>query len=277
MEILHVNLRQNGKVGGYNNPNKIIIHHPEFNGSIERLNDIMIDMGFAMIGYNYYVRKDGTVYKGRPDNVTSGNCYGQNNQSLGVCFEGDYDKETSMPTAQFNAGVWLIKKLMNDYGIKEVNGHKKYYNTECPGKYFPLARMLDAIKTYSGTSGKPTPTVPESTSKKLWEVSIQGEEVKALQRVLVNEFKARIDVDGYFGEATLKACPLVVEGNKGNIVKLVQQRLLNRGYDSLKASGGADGIFGKGTTKAVQNLQKNKSLVIDGKVGQNTWKALYSK
>ena len=145
MEIKKVYLKGQEEAKGWNNPNKIIIHHPEYIGSIEGLNNIMRNMGYYMIGYNFYVRKDGTVYEGRPVWAIGANCYGQNNSSIGVCFEGNYDKETEMPQAQFNAGVELIEYLKNKYGISEVNGHKYYYNTACPGRYFPLERMLKSI------------------------------------------------------------------------------------------------------------------------------------
>ncbi len=127
MKINKVYLRRQDDVTGWNEPNKIIIHHPEYYGSVQGLNDVMRNMGFTMIGYNYYVRKDGSVWKGRPVNVTSGNCYGKNHSSIGVCFQGNYDKDTSMPEAQFNAGVELIKYLKSKYGISEVNGHKLQY------------------------------------------------------------------------------------------------------------------------------------------------------
>ncbi|WP_338630401.1 N-acetylmuramoyl-L-alanine amidase [Clostridium baratii] len=283
MKINEVYLKGQDKVTGWNNPNKIIIHHPEYYGSVQGLNDVMRNMDFTMIGYNYYVRKDGSVWKGRPDNVTSGNCYGQNNCSLGVCFEGNYDKDKEMPQAQFNAGVELIKYLKSKYGIKEVNGHKKYNNTDCPGRYFPLDRMLKAINSSDSSSTGRVENIQvsqnpgSSTSKKLWEVSISGEEVKSLQREFNKQCGAGLTVDGYFGDSTLNACITVREGARGNITKLIQQRLLNRGYTSLKEHGGADGVFGAGTTQAIKNLQKNKGLVVDGIVGKNTWKALYSK
>lgn len=155
MKINEVYLKGQDQVSGWNEPNKIIIHHPEFNGSVQELNDVMRNDGFTMIGYNYYVRKDGSVWKGRPDNVISANCYGQNNHSLGVCFEGNYDKDKDMPEAQFNSGVDLIKYLKSKYGINEVNGHKHYYNTDCPGRYFPLQRMLNAVNS-SDSSRKPS-------------------------------------------------------------------------------------------------------------------------
>ncbi len=155
MKINTVFLKGQDQVSGWNDPNKIIIHHPEFYGSIEALNNLMRNMGYTMVGYNYYVRKDGSVWKGRPDKVTSANCYGENNHSLGVCFEGNYDKDKEMPQVQFNAGVELIKYLKSKYGINEVNGHKHYYNTDCPGRYFPLDRMLKAVNS-NNSATKPS-------------------------------------------------------------------------------------------------------------------------
>lgn len=282
MEIIKVPLVGENKVTGWNNPEYLIIHHPEFNGTIERLNEIMRSMNFTMIGYNYYVRKNGKVYKGRPDNVTSGNCYNYNTKSLGICFEGNYDVEKEMPKAQFDAGVELIKELRAKYNISnsKINGHKAYNNTACPGKYFPLDAMLKAIKggSSSGNISVNTGSTPKpNDGVKLWQVSITGAEVKALQYEIRRQGFGKIAEDGYFGDATLNACPMLKKGASGNITKLVQQRLLNRGYTSLKAHGGADGVFGEGTVTAIKNLQKNKGLAVDGIVGRDTWKALYSK
>ncbi|EDS78167.1 bacterial SH3 domain family [Clostridium botulinum C str. Eklund] len=146
MKINKVYLKGQEKTGGWNNPNKIIIHHPEFYGTVQSLNDVMRNMGFSMIGYNYYVRKDGSVWQGRPVSATGANCYNQNHSSIGVCFEGNYDNDKTMPDAQFKSGVELIQYLNNIYGITEVNGHKYYRNTDCPGRHFPLQKMLDAVK-----------------------------------------------------------------------------------------------------------------------------------
>lgn len=271
MKINTVYLPGQDEVTGYNNPTKIIIHHPEFFGTIEQLNSVMRSMGFTMIGYNYYIRKNGSVWKGRPDNVTSGNCYNQNTKSLGVCFEGNYDKDKEMPKAQFDAGVELIKYLKSKYGISEVNGHKNYYNTDCPGKYFPLDKMLAEVN--NNTNKK----VVINSNPNLWEICINGQIVKDLQSELNKQFGANLKVDGWFGQSTLDACPLVKEGAHGNITKIIQRRLLERNYTSLLSHGGADGYFGEGTTTAIKNLQRNKNLTADGIVGKDTWKNLFLK
>ncbi|WP_410745090.1 peptidoglycan recognition protein family protein, partial [Clostridium neonatale] len=94
--------------------------------------------GWAGIGYHYFIRKDGSVYKGRPDGAIGSHCQGSNTGSLGICFEGNYMKET-IPTAQYNAGIDLIKYLRGKYGNLTIYGHKELLATECPGSKFPLA------------------------------------------------------------------------------------------------------------------------------------------
>ncbi|WP_195972973.1 GH25 family lysozyme [Clostridium thermobutyricum] len=109
--------------------------------------------------------------------------------------------------------------------------------------------------------------------KELWEISIQGDEVKALQEELNRQFKAGLKVDGLFGEDTLNACVTLREGVHGNLTRLVQRRLINRGYNLNPYND--DGDFGDTTLKAVKRLQDCFNLIQDGIVGRNTWKALY--
>ena len=61
--------------------------------------------------------------------------------------------------------------------------------------------------------------------------------------------------------------PTLRKGARGNITKLLQEKLASLGYNT----NGVDGIFGSGTEKAVISFQKNNGLVVDGIVGQNTW------
>ena len=77
-------------------------------------------------------------------------------------------------------------------------------------------------------------------------------------------------VDGIAGPNTLKGCPTLRKGAKGNITKLLQEKLVNLGY----STNGVDGIFGSGTYSAVREFQKTRGLSVDGIVGQNTWRKL---
>lgn len=118
---------------------------------------------------------------------------------------------------------------------------------------------------------------PSIRKKQTWERCISGEVVKELQKEIDNQFNKGLKIDGYFGDDTLKACPVVKQGAKGNITKIIQKRLIVKNYVSINNHGGIDGIFGEATTKAIKELQKNKGLVVDGIVGKDTWLALFLK
>ena len=64
--------------------------------------------------------------------------------------------------------------------------------------------------------------------------------------------------------------PTLKKGARGNITKLLQEKLVSLGYNT----NGVDGIFGSETEKAVISFQKNNGLANDGIVGKNTWRKL---
>ena len=64
--------------------------------------------------------------------------------------------------------------------------------------------------------------------------------------------------------------PTLRKGARGNITKLLQEKLVSLGYNT----NGIDGIFGTGTEKAVICFQKNNKLAVDGIVGKNTWRKI---
>ena len=130
-----------------NHPEMIIVHHLEAEGpnwTVENINEMHRTdpkFGFAAIGYHYYIRLDGSVYKGRPDNAIGAHCLGCNTNTLGVVFEGDYDKRSVMPDAQFNTWCDLYSYLCDRYGNMSVFGHREKGSSECPGANFPLDKV----------------------------------------------------------------------------------------------------------------------------------------
>ncbi|MED4182771.1 peptidoglycan-binding protein [Priestia megaterium] len=73
---------------------------------------------------------------------------------------------------------------------------------------------------------------------------------------------------------TEKASRVLIEyGDRGNHVQLIQRMLIHLGYS---LSGGADGIFGSSTLKAVKAFQQALYLQVDGIVGPKTLEKLYS-
>lgn len=70
-------------------------------------------------------------------------------------------------------------------------------------------------------------------------------------------------------ERDLNNYPVVRQQSRGNFVSIVQLILNQYGYNL-----DVDGIFGRATTRAVIDFQKNNNLTQDGIVGRNTWNAL---
>jgi peptidoglycan hydrolase-like protein with peptidoglycan-binding domain len=64
--------------------------------------------------------------------------------------------------------------------------------------------------------------------------------------------------------------PLVVQGNTGERVISIQQLLNQRIHAGLVV----DGIFGPLTAAAVKNFQASRHILVDGKVGNQTWPLL---
>lgn len=56
-------------------------------------------------------------------------------------------------------------------------------------------------------------------------------------------------------------------------VKIAQRRLEQRGWNLGDA--GADGYFGPTTDKVIRQFQHEKHLTVDGKLGPNTWRAIW--
>ncbi len=66
------------------------------------------------------------------------------------------------------------------------------------------------------------------------------------------------------------ANPVLKRGSKGERVLGLQSGLKQElGYNV----GAIDGVFGPSTENAVKEFQKERGLVADGIVGQNTWEA----
>ena len=138
MNIIDVGLKFKSLSYG-NKPNKLVLHHAEASKcTVQDIHSWHLNNGWSGIGYHYFIRKDGSVYRGRPDGAIGAHCQGSNTNTLGICFEGNYMKET-MPTAQYNAGIDLIKYLIGKYVNLPIYGHKELLATECPGANFPLA------------------------------------------------------------------------------------------------------------------------------------------
>lgn len=139
MQIIETNLPTSGSFDRRNKTDEVILHHAEASrASVEDINRWHLGNGWAGIGYHYYIRKDGKVYRGRPEWAVGAHAKGHNNRSVGICCEGAYMTET-MPAAQLAALKALIREVMAKYPGAKLLRHKDVNETDCPGRNFPWA------------------------------------------------------------------------------------------------------------------------------------------
>lgn len=222
MNIIETNLVFNRPLSKRLVTNKIIIHH----ASVEECDAKIIHIwhkanGWAGIGYHFVVRKDGTIERGRPLDKVGAHCTGQNSDSIGICFEGDFEKE-HMEDAQLKAGRELIAYIKQTYPLIRVTKHKDFMATDCPGKNFPFDELTAVKKGKKKYKGKfPTLSKSECIGK-----GDKGEKVRLLQLFLnwygnyglivdsdcgkksesaIKNFQTSegLKVDGLFGEKSL--------------------------------------------------------------------------
>lgn len=236
MYIINSNLDFRGLTYG-NNPKMIILHHAEASScKVEDIHLWHLNNGWSGCGYHYFIRKDGTIYKGRPDNAIGAHCLSYNSVSIGICMEGRFNVE-GMGEGQYNSLKELTRYLQNKYNINKIYGHRELNETDCPGKNFPLHRIKKDCLSGSTSGGSSSSANRKENSN------------------------GRTSYPGYL----LKYNPNSFDDN----VKVIQSKLQNIGYSVGKC--GADGYFGDGTLLAVRCFQRDCNLMIDGIIGENTW------
>lgn len=265
--------------------NRIILHHAAaINCSAEDIHRWHLNNGWAGAGYHFLVRKNGEIYRLRPEDNVGAHAYGSNYDSIGICFEGNYMDE-GMPEIQKNVGKEIVTQLKNKYNISTVQGHRDVNATSCPGINFPFNEIANGktdeiIEEPAETNHSDKIATIQRTLNEMYGTnididSIYGKEtkkalVKGLQTELNKQFNAKLYVDGIFGKNTYNACVNVRKGATGNITWLIQAMLICHSFDIE-----ADKIFGVNTQNAVKNFQTRNALAVDGIVGKETFNKLF--
>ncbi len=241
LEIKDVKYDWAGALAKRNTIDMIVLHHAEASScTAEDINWWHIRRGYSGIGYHYFINKKGEIYKGRPDNVIGAHAKGYNSTSIGICFEGRYNKEIA-PDAQIKAGKELVEYLKEKYNITKVKRHKDLMGTDCPGSLFPFEKIVGQEKENL---------------------------VLSFQRAATADgFKfSKYGCDGQYGSETQSVMQKCVVKRRlfykyKNATKLVQRLL---GIEQ-------DGLCGKDTEAAIKKFQKEKGLTVDGCCGPQTW------
>lgn len=141
IEIKDAGLKFRSAIGYRPTTGSIVLHHAAASGSVEAIHSAHLNRGWIGIGYHYYVRKDGSIWRGRPEDTVGAHTVGKNYSSVGICFEGNFEVETMTPE-QISAGHKLISDIHSRYPGIPISGHRDHDSTACPGKNFPQ-ELLD--------------------------------------------------------------------------------------------------------------------------------------
>ena len=144
--IQEVDYEINDEVQVNNSPISVIIHHTAVdNLTPENINEDNKRRGYGGIGYHFYIRKDGSVYRGREEKLEGAHTIGRNYDSIGICIEGNFENEELSET-QERSLVMLIADMIIKYNISDIIGHKDEYQTLCPGRNLSIENIRQKVK-----------------------------------------------------------------------------------------------------------------------------------
>ncbi len=233
MKIIDKGLQFNSNNSPMKKVEGIGLHHSGVTvlQSVEVIHNYHKGKGWAGIGYHYYVRKDGSIYRGRPESMAGSHCNGINSISIGICAEGNFSEET-MSNVQKQALLELVKDIKSRYDIKWVRGHKEILSTSCPGTNFPLEEVKNVIANVE------TPQITNSIEDLVQKVIAgeygNGEERKQKLGSSYDEVQRRVNEillgKGSSTNTNEELAKEVIEGKWGNNPER-KQKLLEAGYD----------------------------------------------
>jgi hypothetical protein len=243
MEIIDSKLNWGGALAKRSKIDMIVLHHAAAKHcTIYNVHQWHLANGWSGCGYNYFIAKDGRIFRGRPDDTIGSHAKGYNSTSLGICFEGDFNKE--MPTQeQIKSGIELVTYLKKKYNIKKIKGHGQLMGTDCPGKLFPIEQFIGEKENL----------------------------ILSFQRAAIADGikLPTYGADGKYGDETANAMKQCVVKRRlfykyKNATKLVQKLI------GVKQ----DGLCGSTTSAAIKAFQEQNSLTPDGCCGEKTWRKL---
>lgn len=194
------------------------------------------------------------------------------------CIVGD-----EIEKAGYKFGVYANLSWWNNYLAIIQDKYTKWvaqYNTKCTykGKYDMWQYTSSAA--VSGISGRVDMSEcyfsVDEPKKQTIETSTQSQQSSLVSFIKDVQSCIGAKVDGIAGSETLSKTPTLSRlfNRKHKVVKVVQARLIELGYDCGKS--GADGIYGTDTAMAVKKFQQVHGCVADGVITarNKTWKKL---
>jgi N-acetylmuramoyl-L-alanine amidase len=133
----------------------LILHHtdgPQYQ-PVEAIWQDGIDAGDIGIAYHYYINGDGSVYRGRPENMIGAHALGLNYCSIGIALAGNFQNQDIPTYMQLDSLVALVKDIYTRYGNLPIIGHRDVAGltgrpdvaTLCPGDTFYYQNLPQII------------------------------------------------------------------------------------------------------------------------------------
>jgi hypothetical protein len=94
--------------------------------------------GFRECGYNYYIRKDGTVFEGREIGAELAHAAGYNRNAIAICFEGGLNESRKAEDTRTKEQKEALKIMVDFFHLlfpgAEIVGHRDLpnVNKDCP-------------------------------------------------------------------------------------------------------------------------------------------------
>lgn len=120
----------------------IVVHcsstRPEQNWTVDDIDRCHRAQGWAMVGYHWVIKQDGTIQQGREEKYAGSHVKHYNEHAIGVCYIGGKDakgRTADTRTPEQKAALWfLLKDLKESYPQAKIVGHRDFPNVykDCP-------------------------------------------------------------------------------------------------------------------------------------------------
>lgn len=123
-------------------PKYFVIHaaatFPSMDVDAKWIDKIHRERGFNSIGYHYFIKRDGTVERGRPDSQQGAHVLGFNQRTIGICMAGGLKEGTQTPEdnftgAQYKSLTDLLDRLHDKYPDARIKGHNGFHGHHSRG------------------------------------------------------------------------------------------------------------------------------------------------
>lgn len=201
-------------------------------------------------------------------------CYNEKTKDIAASICASVSSALGIPNrgVKYSKNLYVLRKTAGSAILVECC----FVDNQNDASHWNADKCGDAIasaiagKTVAGTTSSGSAPAAAPASQPVTNVFDKENWIRRLQSECNAQGFSNQRVDGIPGKNTLAGCPELGRTSKGNITALVQEYLQALGY----YRGKVDGINGKLTQEAIKGFQRDHNLLVDGIVGQNTWRAL---